>query len=684
MESIPCFPSGLKLRWLLNFAVSNVLWDESIGHVINNYVLSSTALSKCKYINLSSLINADDIGPPVTFISYDTSGRFGDLVAACCEGADLNRAVWIEMFCSNLWSTTAEIEIEQVVKNCSSFIWVCSSHSTIVRNPFNCSSIDELSSELFSRAHTFFLLELYIALSLKSLPIIVKFGGFILQKSTDGNNESVLPVSFRCDNDGLHRAVQLLNLEKAIVESFLSKYVACSSFSSILSGIGIATISNTLRVFLSNACYARSNITTQSAACGDLKSLEIMLQSPCYFGILAAEHGFSGVLMQLFARTGYDIDYCDDQGCTALIAAANCAQKMSVATLLSLGCDVNKQDKLGCTALMKACSRGSFPCVFLLLSGGASIDILDKGNRTALMYACGSGDLHCLGALLSDAHASGGPYIDSRDKEGNSAFMYAAMNGHVAVMSRLVELQGVECVNDTNTCGVTALMHSASGGHTQCLQWLISQGASTTCQDQNGVTVLICAAQNGHKSCIELLASSSDSIDRRDDDGITAYIAAAVNGHAGCLSALMEYGPDINAIDNMGMTALMWAALGGHSACVELLLQWGAESSLTDASGRNALSYAAVGLHTDCIRLLSSQDDCSSSNAVFVEDVVVNSMPASSSTAIVVAVPAFSADMDHMHASTADDSGLARTTVVGSRTVSTGGAHEENWAQLVV
>ena len=85
-------------------------------------------------------------------------------------------------------------------------------------------------------------------------------------------------------------------------------------------------------------------------------------------------------------RAGADVNAKDNDGWTALLAAAANSNPDIVSVLLKAGADVDEKDERGWTALMTAAATNTGPeIVSVLLRAGADPNAEGEDGRTALM-----------------------------------------------------------------------------------------------------------------------------------------------------------------------------------------------------------------------------------------------------------------------------------------------------------
>ena len=105
---------------------------------------------------------------------------------------------------------------------------------------------------------------------------------------------------------------------------------------------------------------------------------------------------------------------------------------------------------------------------------------------------------------------------------------------------------------------------------------------------KTGKPALIEAAKGGYDECVDLLLSSGASVNLRNKFGNTALIAAVKSGNDRCVNKLIQAGADVNASVS-GIAPLHIAADNGDP-CVESLIQ-GADINVPNYLGTTALMF---------------------------------------------------------------------------------------------
>ena len=84
----------------LTFALD--MWEWQTWEVVQYLVKPSTeGKGRCRFMELAAV--REYAGAASVFMSHCWGGRWGDLVAAACAGADANRVVWIDVFAVRQW-----------------------------------------------------------------------------------------------------------------------------------------------------------------------------------------------------------------------------------------------------------------------------------------------------------------------------------------------------------------------------------------------------------------------------------------------------------------------------------------------------------------------------------------------------------------------------------------------------
>ncbi|XP_018598663.2 ankyrin repeat and SOCS box protein 1 [Scleropages formosus] len=176
----------------------------------------------------------------------------------------------------------------------------------------------------------------------------------------------------------------------------------------------------------------------------------------------------------------------------------------------------------------------------------------------------------------------------------------------------------------------TPLRIAATAGHSECVRFLIGQGAEVDLVDVKGQTALYVAVVNGHLDCVRiLLEAGADPNGSRHHRSTPVYHAARV-GRVDILRELIRYHADVDVDHQLGPRPLFSArtlstlvvcplyisAAYHHLPCFRLLLQAGANPNYNyggpvsrEALGRGLASClldAALrhGCHADFVALL--------------------------------------------------------------------------------
>uniref|UniRef100_A0A8C7LQY2 Ankyrin repeat domain 52 n=1 Tax=Oncorhynchus mykiss TaxID=8022 RepID=A0A8C7LQY2_ONCMY len=299
---------------------------------------------------------------------------------------------------------------------------------------------------------------------------------------------------------------------------------------------------------------------------------------------------------------GFDINTPDSSGRTCLHAAASGGNVECLNLLLSSGADLSNKDTLGRSPLHYAAANGSYQCTVSLVSAGAEVNELDQKGCSPLHYAAASQTFRrCLEYLLDN-----GADPALRNTKGYSAVHYAAAHGNKQNLELLLEMS-FNCLGDVESSVPVSPLHLAAyNGHCEALGVLSETLVSLDVRDAGGHTALYLAAQRGHAQCVEVLLSHGASCHLKERR--RKWTPLHVAGVCVCCTLLVECSlfnlVCVCVCVRVCRTALMLAALGSHTDCVHILLEKGAGADTADKRGRTALHRAAAMGCEDCVSAL--------------------------------------------------------------------------------
>ena len=265
--------------------------------------------------------------------------------------------------------------------------------------------------------------------------------------------------------------------------------------------------------------------------------------------------------------------------------------------------------------LIKSCHENKLEDVKACLTLRADVNSLSQdGHWTPLTYAAFDQNLKLLEILLAqpglnvnktsacvtDEH--GNPYQ-------NTALMVACHFGYSAVLSRLIQVKGIDVnVNYQDVHGITGAMLTIERGHTECLKILAKTGrvnwnmknrwgltplhraihqdvVDIVVQDPNidfnvrlkrDLTLAHAAVWVGSEKCVEALAAQEkfDVWNVPDVDGVTPLEVAIRGGKMNMVQILLECPRvDLNFVNKYGNTPLMMAIKCDRSDIAKVMMK---------------------------------------------------------------------------------------------------------------
>ena len=199
-------------------------------------------------------------------------------------------------------------------------------------------------------------------------------------------------------------------------------------------------------------------------------------------------------LVKAMVDSGTDVNKSNIAGYSPLTCAVENGDKECVSLILQAGAAVNYE-----TPIVYAAARGQCEIVSLLLNQGAAVNYCDENGCTALFRACAARHIECV-KLLLDAGAD----VNIGDNYFTTPSIIASENGRVEFLKQLVgfgaDVNASEC-----RYGDTSLLVAAWARSSECVDFLLENGADVNAVDNRGDSALVIATRGGSLSCVESL-----------------------------------------------------------------------------------------------------------------------------------------------------------------------------------
>ncbi|MEK6625925.1 MAG: ankyrin repeat domain-containing protein, partial [Bdellovibrionota bacterium] len=293
-----------------------------------------------------------------------------------------------------------------------------------------------------------------------------------------------------------------------------------------------------------------------------------------------------------------------------------------VQDLLNRGFDPNYRNKNGETALMSAAFFGNVAIAQLLISRGASVNVTGNASTENAIYWAIIGrrpDLRMLELLVRYANVQYRQqgmiealvlnkleaskifdfYLKGADRKEyrQKAIMIAAERGHLTLMKHYAAL--VASLNAQNPDGVTPLMLAAKNGNVETAKYLLQNNVSLASWDKEGRTAATYAAEAFELELLQTLKKMGVDLNIRDIKKQTLLMRVAGAPHPFIYlkpkqKRMLDYlirENNIDAEDSAGETALMKAIRGLSPAIIRQLIEACAERDITRL-GFLAFKYA--------------------------------------------------------------------------------------------
>lgn len=309
---------------------------------------------------------------------------------------------------------------------------------------------------------------------------------------------------------------------------------------------------------------------------------------------------------ELFASRA-DINYADENGNTALHAAAKVNDADLITFLVLKGIDTTLKNYDSETALHVAIDNNNFEAARNLAVIGGDIFSRDGNNVTALEKALAKGDAYY--DIMITARNG-----EIRDTSGQSIVHYFIKTHNEKALAFCIKKNLPIDVKDEH--GITplalALQDAENDSSVKNAAELLKAGAqmidgkysyfeeavlarNTSLRMADGQTPLHIAAALGHISIAKYLVANGASVTAQDISGSTPLHSAVRSGNTEIAAILLENGADANSLDSLGKTPLLLIIpQDKQEAMYALLLKHGADTSRKDMYSDTVLHIASI------------------------------------------------------------------------------------------
>ncbi|XP_011184840.1 transient receptor potential channel pyrexia isoform X1 [Zeugodacus cucurbitae] len=297
-------------------------------------------------------------------------------------------------------------------------------------------------------------------------------------------------------------------------------------------------------------------------------------------------------LLQSFLDIGAELNFCDQNGFSALHLGAFSGCLSTLSFLVGQSMNVNLQSKcytpLHCAAFGNSAEAAKF-----LINNGALVTIdTNKPNCEESLLHCAvrANALECVKLFIVE-----GADVNSLKPNGTNAIHLAADLGNAQCLEALLNAPGADanvriCIREKES---TALHLAADEGNVECVDLLLAKGADAKLKNHRGFTALHLAARTSSLECVESLLRNGNADPNAEDFDHRTPLHAAVGKSENAfdiLETLIQWGANVNHKDIYGFTALHLAALDGLAQCVEMLIFHGADVTTKSKKGTSALN----------------------------------------------------------------------------------------------
>jgi len=301
----------------------------------------------------------------------------------------------------------------------------------------------------------------------------------------------------------------------------------------------------------------------------------------------------------------------DNEGRTALHAAAESGTKDVFLQLLSFGLSIDATTNTGDTVSHRAASNGNMAVLlYLLLRCEHLPTLVNEFGFTILHSSVLSNSIEIFTTLVNAK-------LSTKDvtKQNQTILHVASRHGSKDIVNYILHnLKYIIKRRDID--GMTALHFSAIGGHIYVFKLLLQFKLSLTSIANNGRTVLHLAVENNNHKLVDYILHICDDhefLQSKDADGMTVLHIAAKQGFVNIFKELKERifpRQKLNYFTIKSKTVLLIAIAPGHADMVRYLLTCDGIKDIiqqTDCDKLTALHHAAVCGDVDVYKALEKE-----------------------------------------------------------------------------
>ncbi|GFS21842.1 histone-lysine N-methyltransferase EHMT2 [Elysia marginata] len=222
------------------------------------------------------------------------------------------------------------------------------------------------------------------------------------------------------------------------------------------------------------------------------------------------------------------------------------------------------EEQEGQTAMHAAATSGSISTVVLLQQFGGEIHAQDKSLRTPMMCAAESGNLEVV-KFLNKAGAK----VEDRGEDGMTSLHYAAKAGHIDIVQYILSTERLD-VNIEDDGGWTPIIWATESQLLDVVKFLIKHGGDPSKKDNEENTGLHWAAFSGSLDISEVFLDLGCELDSPNEHGDRPLHIAARQDHYDIVVLLLARGANVNLKNNKEETPVECCINQSSQVCMAL------------------------------------------------------------------------------------------------------------------